>query len=136
MKNCGIELLPEAQKDIAEMLEYSTVTLCAPTAALKLYNVLLAQFQRLKSFPLSGKELEATNVPLNFLYRWKRVENYLVFYTIDVESKIANIMRVVYRYSNYLTILKKTELLIRTVRFYFFSINSILNVIFFVTFAA
>ena len=84
------------------MLEYIAVTLCAPTAALKLYNVL----QRLKSFPLSGKELEATNVPLNFLYRWKRVENYLVFYTIDVESKIANIMRVVYRYSNYLTILK------------------------------
>lgn len=106
MKNCGIELLPEAQKDIAEMLEYIAVTLCAPTAALKLYYVLLTQFQRLKSFPLSGKELEATNVPLNFLYRWKRVENYLVFYTIDVESKIANIMRVVYRYSNYLTILK------------------------------
>ena len=79
---------------------------CHLTAALKLYNVLLTQFQRLKSFPLSGKELEATNVPLNFLYRWKRVENYLVFYTIDVESKIANIMRVVYRYSNYLTILK------------------------------
>ena len=104
MKNCGIKLLPEEQKDIAEMLEYIAVTLCAPTAALKLYNVLLTQFQRLKSFPLS--ELEATNVPLNFLYRWKRVENYLVFYTIDVESKIANIMRVVYRYSNYLTILK------------------------------
>lgn len=64
MKNCGIKLLPEEQKDIAEMLEYIAVTLCAPTAALKLYNVLLTQFQRLKSFPLSGKELEATNVPL------------------------------------------------------------------------
>ena len=75
MKNCGIKLLPEEQKDIAEMLEYIAVTLCAPTAALKLYNVLLTQFQRLKSFPLSGKELEA-------------------------------IMIVVYRYSNYLTILK------------------------------
>ena len=41
MKNCGIKLLPEEQKDIAEMLEYIAVTLCAPTAALKLYNVLL-----------------------------------------------------------------------------------------------
>ena len=40
MKNCGIKLLPEEQKDIAEMLEYIAVTLCAPTAALKLYNVL------------------------------------------------------------------------------------------------
>lgn len=57
MKNCGIKLLPEEQKDIAEMLEYIAVTLCAPTAALKLYNVLLTQFQRLKSFPIIRKRI-------------------------------------------------------------------------------
>lgn len=42
------------------MLEYIAVTLCAPTAALKLYNVLLTQFQRLKSFPLTCR---TENIP-------------------------------------------------------------------------
>lgn len=106
MKNYGIELLPEAQKDIAETLEYITATLCAPAAALNLYNALLAEFQRLKAFPLSGKELQATDVPLKFSYRWKRVENYLLFYTIDEQSEHVNIMRILYSSSNYLSILK------------------------------
>lgn len=105
MKNYKIELLPKAQRDISNILDYIAVDLCAPLAALNLHEKIMEQFNRLKSFPLSGEIFQTDNIPLKYTYRRVFADNYIIFYTVDEPSQTIYIMHVVYAASNYLTLL-------------------------------
>ena len=105
MKNYNIVIFPTVQQDLEKITDHIAFTLCAPAAALNLINKIQAEINGLKNFPLSGKELQ-TDIPLKFSYRWKRVDNYLIFYTTDEASQTVTVMRIIYASSDYLSILQ------------------------------
>lgn len=104
MKNYCVEILPQAQKDLTELLDYIALELCAPLAALNLHKAIADTFERLGEFPLMGKELNVA-LPLNESYRWVRVENYMIFYTVSEERGTVYVSRVLFASSNYLSVL-------------------------------
>ena len=104
MKNYRVELLPEAQSDLIKTLDYIATELCAPLAALHLHEAIMAEFQTLKTFPLSGTEVK-NNFPLHNAYRWVMVENYMIFYTVDENSEVVYIARILFSSSDYQLIL-------------------------------
>ena len=108
MQDFYVEILPRAQADIDNALDYIAVELCNPQAALNLLGGFEECFKNLKQFPLSGTELKA-NISLKRFYRWILVENYIVLYTVDEPKQTATVMRVLYATSDYFTILKIDE---------------------------
>lgn len=104
MKNYCVDVLPQAQKDIIEVLDYIALELCSPLAALDLHKAIADTLERLESFPLMGTELKV-ELPLGALYRWVRVENYMIFYTFSEESETVYVSRVLFASSNYLSVL-------------------------------
>lgn len=105
MKSYSVKILPSAQSDIAEALDYIALELCNPTAALKLQEVITECFSRLKALPYSGKKLNE-EFPLKHTFYWVMAENYMIFYTIDEEARAVTIMRMLFGSSDYLSILK------------------------------
>lgn len=102
MKNYKVEILPIAQKDIAETLNYIAIDLCNPTAALKLHSVISECFKRLKCTPLCGSKLEI-ETPLKYNYRWLMAENYIIFYTVNEPNETVYIMRMLFSSSDYVS---------------------------------
>ncbi|MCM1438930.1 MAG: type II toxin-antitoxin system RelE/ParE family toxin [Roseburia sp.] len=105
MKNFRVEILPSAQTDIINALDYIAVELCNPTAALKLHSVVAECFERLQNAPFCGRKLE-TDIPLKHSYRWIAAENYLIFYTVNEQEEKVIIMRMLFGSSDYALILK------------------------------
>lgn len=108
MKSYNVRIFPTAQTDIDGALNYIASDLSNPTAALKLREVISDCFARLKSSPLSGRELK-TNIPLKYAYRWVMAENYLIFYTVNESLETVYIMRMLFGSSNYVSILNNDE---------------------------
>ena len=104
MKSYYVDLTPKAQKDISAILDYIALDLCAPTAALHLNAKFLEQIEQLEAFPLCG-EIYISEIPLKHEYRRLVVDNYLIFYTVNEDTKTVSIMHVVYGSSDYLAIL-------------------------------
>ena len=104
MKNYCVKILPVAQQELIEILDYIALELCSPLAAINLNNAITEEFKRLQNFPLSGTELKS-NLPFNFTYRWVRVENYMIFYTISEDTETIHIMHICFASSDYLAIL-------------------------------
>lgn len=86
------------------MLDYIALELCAPQAALDLHKAIAEALERLESFPLMGTELNVL-LPLSASYRWVRVENYMIFYTVAEERETVYVSRVLFASSNYLSVL-------------------------------
>lgn len=104
MKNYYVNVLPTAQREITDILNYIATELCSPLAAINLNTAFADELQRLKKFPLHGKLLQ-TKLPLKHVYRWVRVENYMIFYTVDEQAESIHIMHVRFASSDYLNIL-------------------------------
>lgn len=100
MKNYSNKISSAAQRDIVEILDYIAIELCAPMSAIKLNVKIMEAFERLQDFPLSGTVL--TCKPS---CRWVRVENYMIFYTVDEKEQTVTILRVLYSSSDYLSTL-------------------------------
>lgn len=99
-----IEYALDARVDIESLAEYIADTLCAPQAATKLLINIRSAIERLQSFPFSGTPL-AEDREMATMRRWLRVENYMIFYTVDKDKEAVYILRVLYAPSNYLEIL-------------------------------
>ena len=101
MKNYNVILQPIAQADIKNIGDYIAHTLCNPDAAMKLIDAFTKQFERISSFPMSGKPLDL-DLPLEHDYLLAFVENYVIFYIVDENAETATVMRVLYAGSDYL----------------------------------
>ena len=99
-----IEYAPDAREDIESIADYIADTLCAPQAATKLLFNLRNAIETLRTFPFSGTPLTEGRAIIA-TRRWLRVENYMVFYTVDEVKERVYILRVLYGPSNYLEIL-------------------------------
>ena len=104
MKNYCLKILPVAKRELDDIFDYIALELCSPLAAINLNTAITQEFKNLQNFPLSGVELKSP-LPLKYSYRWVRVDNYIIFYTVNEQTETVNIMHVRFASSDYLSIL-------------------------------
>ena len=102
--NYKIVYYPASLGDLEGIADYIANTLFAPQAAKNLLAKMESSIASLAAFPLSGT-LMKEGEGLDFVYRWLRVENYMIFYTVDENAQTVMIMRVLYAAADYLSVL-------------------------------
>ena len=95
----NIEFLPLAKKDIYYTLYYISNELKNPTAATSLAKKIIDNVNTILTFPY-GTSVYKTSKPLKHEYRAVKINNYLLFYTINEKDKIIIISRFIYQKMN------------------------------------
>lgn len=95
---------PIARADIEGIGDYIANTLCATQAAEELLGKIRRAIDGLQNFPAMGKAL-TKKARFGMPYRWLRVENYMIFYTVDENARTVTILRVLFGASDYLSTL-------------------------------
>lgn len=90
-----LQFLPVAKNDLQGIAVYIADELDAPQTALRLTEKIVKSTERLSEFPYSCPVYTPIR-PLKPEYRKLRVENYLVFYTVDENEKTITVMRIIY----------------------------------------
>jgi len=98
-----IKYLPSFQQDLDAIVDYISITLEAPRAALNLVDELEISIKKLKQFP-NAHRLYRSIKPIKTLYRILTVKNYLVFYV--VLEKHIEIHRIIYKKRNLSQLIK------------------------------
>ena len=98
-----IKYLPSFQQELDAVVDYISLTLEAPRAALNLVNKLDTEIKRLKEFP-NAHRLYRPIKPIKTQYRILTVKNYLVFYV--VLEKHIEIHRIIYNKRNLSQLIK------------------------------
>ena len=93
-KEPEIKYLPSFRQELDAIVEYISVTLEAPRAALNLLDELEKSINDLKIFPFAHRRYHPIK-PLLTEYRIVTVKNYLVFYVVLEE--IIEIHRIIYK---------------------------------------
>lgn len=89
----------KAKQDLDDILNYIIKNLKSPEAAKNLLGKLFAAIEEARTFPLSGILVENELIAYNNIRR-KIVDNYVVYYLTDSESKTLYILRIVYAKRN------------------------------------
>jgi plasmid stabilization system protein ParE len=95
-----LEYLPIARQDMIDIAQYISRELLNPLAAEKLAKEMIESADKLRDFPYANRVYNPIR-PLEYEYRRLIVENYLMFYYIDEESKTITIARVIYAGRDY-----------------------------------
>jgi len=99
-----IEYLPLFQQELDAIVDYISITLEAPRAALNLVDELDKEIKKLKTFP-NAHRLYRPVKPIKTTYRILTVGNYLVFYV--VLEKHIEIHRIIYKKRNLSQLINK-----------------------------
>ncbi|MDE6658635.1 MAG: type II toxin-antitoxin system RelE/ParE family toxin [Eubacterium sp.] len=94
-----LEFLPVAKNDMLEIVKYISDELKNPAAASKLAEKFISSAEKVCDFPYLNHVYTPLK-PLGLEYRRIIVNNYLMFYTVDEETKKVTIMRVIYARRN------------------------------------
>lgn len=97
-----VRYTPEAIRDLQEMRQYISKTLCNPKAAAKISKTILDTCSKLKQHPLMGASLESKIGKTSDL-RYLICEKRIAFYRIDGET--ISIARIIDGRQDYLHIL-------------------------------
>ncbi len=100
-------ILPQAEQDIDETLNYISNELCSPQSAKNLFNNILNVIEQISLFPHSMPTIKSKKIPNCEQYRWTSVKNFLLFYKIVEEDKEIRIMAFLYGKSNIIARLSK-----------------------------
>ena len=98
-----IKYLPSFYQELDIIVDYISITLEAPRAALNLVNELDAGIKNLKKFP-NAYRLYRPIKPIKTQYRILTVGNYLVFYVVF--EKYIEIHRMIYKKRNLSQLIK------------------------------
>ena len=90
-----LEFLPIARDDMLEAVKYIANELKSPVAAQNLADDFISAAERLCEFPYANNVYVPIK-PLELEYRRTIVKNYLMFYTVNEQTKTVTIMRVIY----------------------------------------
>lgn len=93
---------PEAEDDLAEILDYITGQLGSPAAAINTVAKIIKRIRELEQFPEMGTPLSSI-INMNTDYRLIVCASYLAFYRIDGDN--VYIIRVLYGRRDYSTTL-------------------------------
>lgn len=94
-----LEILPIAKKEIENILFYISYNLKNISAARDLSRQIFECMNTILLFPF-GASIYKTKRKLEKEYRFVKVKNYLIFYTINEDIKVITIARVLYRKMN------------------------------------
>jgi len=98
-----IKYLPSFYQELDAIVDYISITLEAPRAALNLVNELDIGIKNLKKFP-NAHRLYRPIKPIKTQYRILTVGNYLVFYVVF--EKYIEIHRIIYKKRNLSQLIK------------------------------
>ncbi|MCL2765222.1 MAG: type II toxin-antitoxin system RelE/ParE family toxin [Treponema sp.] len=98
-----IKYLPSFQHELNAIVDYISIVLEAPRAALNLINELDIEINKLKTFP-NAHRLYRPVKPIKTPYRIFTVGNYLVFYV--VLDEYIEIHRIIYKKRNLSQLIK------------------------------
>ena len=98
-----IKYLPSFYQELEAIVDYISITLEAPRAALNLVNELDIGIKKLKEFP-NAHRLYRPIKPIKTQYRILTVGNYLVFYVVF--EKYIEIHRMIYKKRNLSQLIK------------------------------
>lgn len=93
-------ILPQAEKDITEILDYINNELKNPTAAKNLWTDIKEAIGRARLFPYAMPIIKNRRITLGKEYRRLDVNNYVVVYKVVEEKKEIRIFAVLYGPSN------------------------------------
>ncbi len=96
-------ILPQAESDIIEILDYIVKDLNNPTAAKKLWNDIQEAIGRAVLFPYAMPKVKNEAITLGKEYRRLDVDNYVVIYNIIEYQKEIRIFSVFYGPMNIIT---------------------------------
>lgn len=99
-----LEYLPAAKKDIADISYYISHILLNPDAALRLVEKIVSSAEKLIDFPYANPVFTPVR-PLKHEVRKLPVQNYIIFYWIDEETKIITVARILYNRRDFNAIL-------------------------------
>lgn len=100
-----LEYLPVAQQDLIDIVRYISQELQNPDAADRLAVELVEAVDKLSLFPYASPAYLSIR-PLKHEYRKLLVQNYLIFYWVDEETKMVTVARVLYAKRDYKRLLK------------------------------
>jgi len=98
-----IKYLPSFKQELDAIVDYISITLEAPRAALNLIDELDVEINKLKKFP-NAHRLYRPVKPIKAPYRIFTVKNYLVFYVVLGEH--IEIHRIIYKKRNLSQLIK------------------------------
>ncbi|HBK01866.1 MAG TPA: type II toxin-antitoxin system RelE/ParE family toxin [Clostridiales bacterium] len=93
-------ILPQAEQDITEILDYIAVNLKNPSAAKNLWTDIKEAIARAKAFPYAMPTLKNEKITLGKEYRRLDVNNYVLIYKVNECKKEICIFAVFYAPSN------------------------------------
>lgn len=98
METCDYKrvILPQAESDIQETLDYIAEKLFNPTAAIKLMEDMEETMQSVSKFPYSRPQLKDKRLTLGADYRRADVNNFVLIYKVVEEAKEVRIMAAFY----------------------------------------
>ena len=91
----NVQFLPIAQSDLLDIAQYIASELGNKDAAVRLVEKIVKSTDTLGEFPYSYPVYVPIR-PTKYEYRKLRVDNYLVFYTVDEKAKSVTVMRIIY----------------------------------------
>ena len=100
-----LEILPFAVEDITNIIHYISFDLKNITAAKQHRDLFMQSFDYILEFPYGCPSYKIKN-RMNFEYRVYKVNNYLMFNTINRKEQKIIISRVLYQRMNFNDILK------------------------------
>lgn len=104
MENYKIIVGKYAKKDLIDIYDYISNTLCNNKTAVRLLNKINDKFEEIKIFSKSAHLINNEYVK-NKNIRKLLIDNYIAFYEIDEINLEINIVRVIYGMMNYIDIL-------------------------------
>ncbi len=91
----NVQFLPIAQNDLLDIARYISSELGSTEAAIRLTEKIIKRTDVLGEFPYSCPVYMPIRQMRNE-YRKLRVDNYLVFYTVNEKEKNVTVMRIIY----------------------------------------
>lgn len=92
--NYEIRYLPLALKDLTDIAEYISFTLCNPEAADNLLDEIDSSVSEIKNFPFSGA-IYSSKKKRKMQHRMKFVKNYTIYYVVN--DNVILIERILYK---------------------------------------
>ena len=95
-----VQILPQAEEDISDILDYITNTLKNSNAAKNLWQDIVEAIDRARQFPYAMPIVKNDIITLGKEYRRLDVNNYVIVYKIIEELKVIRLFAVFYGPSN------------------------------------
>ena len=91
-----LEILPIAIEDIENIIQYISYNLVNVAAAKKQRDLFMKSIENIITFPY-GSTIYKSKKNLKFKYRFYKIKNYLIIYTINKKENLITIVRVLYQ---------------------------------------